>query len=107
MLHCFGGCATADVIGAVGLESADLFPPRDTFDHGKRHRPERPAFDPLAALHALLHEALVVALIADRLSYVLDTEAHERLTLAVGRISTACEAVLEDSELQAARRRVA
>ncbi|HNU11377.1 MAG TPA: CHC2 zinc finger domain-containing protein [Rubrivivax sp.] len=28
LLHCFGGCAADDVVAAVGLEMADLFPPR-------------------------------------------------------------------------------
>ncbi len=27
LLHCFTGCSTADVLAAVGLEFADLFPP--------------------------------------------------------------------------------
>ena len=26
LIHCFGGCSTADVVAAVGLELCDLFP---------------------------------------------------------------------------------
>jgi CHC2 zinc finger len=30
LLHCFAGCATADVVAAMGLPMADLFPPSNT-----------------------------------------------------------------------------
>ena len=29
LLHCFAGCAVADVAAAMGLELHDLFPPKD------------------------------------------------------------------------------
>lgn len=28
LIHCFGGCPVDDIVGAVGLQLADLFPPR-------------------------------------------------------------------------------
>jgi hypothetical protein len=30
LLHCFAGCVTADVVAAMGLTMADLFPPSKT-----------------------------------------------------------------------------
>jgi len=29
LLHCFGGCETAEIVASMGLELSDLFPPRD------------------------------------------------------------------------------
>ncbi|MGJ7486899.1 CHC2 zinc finger domain-containing protein [Variovorax sp. LT2P21] len=37
LMHCFAGCATADVAAAIGMTVADLFPPSD------RPRPPPPA----------------------------------------------------------------
>ena len=28
LVHCFAGCAVGEIVGAVGLDLADLFPPR-------------------------------------------------------------------------------
>ncbi len=30
LLHCFAGCSVTEIVGAIGLELHDLFPPRDT-----------------------------------------------------------------------------
>ena len=60
LVHCFGGCETADVLSAIGLTFKDLFPPKI---EGHRYRPERfPARD-LLSLAA--REALVVAMAAE------------------------------------------
>ncbi|MDM0118905.1 CHC2 zinc finger domain-containing protein [Variovorax arabinosiphilus] len=37
LMHCFAGCATADVVAAIGMTIANLFPPPD------RPRPPPPA----------------------------------------------------------------
>lgn len=29
LIHCFAGCGAAEIVGAMGLELSDLFPPRD------------------------------------------------------------------------------
>jgi len=29
LLHCFGGCETAEIVASMGLELHELFPPRD------------------------------------------------------------------------------
>ncbi len=40
LLHCFGGCSVAEVVGAVGLGMEDLFPPSD-INPGAGRKPER------------------------------------------------------------------
>lgn len=36
LLHCFGGCSVSEIVGAAGLELADLFPPRLPGTHAVR-----------------------------------------------------------------------
>ena len=38
LLHCFGGCGALDVLDAVGLEWADLFPPDDNYSPAVKRR---------------------------------------------------------------------
>ena len=38
LLHCFGGCSVADILGTIGLSFANLFPPREHADHHHRTR---------------------------------------------------------------------
>lgn len=81
LLHCFAGCAVAEILGAVGLEFDALFPPKP-IEHAKPLRRPFPAAD---VLEALAHESKVV-LIA-----VADAQAgrpinRERLSIAASRI---------------------
>lgn len=43
LVHCFAGHEVAAIVAAVGLELADLFPPRENGVH--RSSPRRPSFD--------------------------------------------------------------
>ena len=91
LIHCFAGCSVHEVVGAVGLEISDLFPPRDHHD-----KPERRPFPAMDALRGIAFEALVVAaagtaiLGGDRLR----SDERERLILAVERIQSALSAVM-------------
>lgn len=91
LLHCFAGCPTADVLAAVGLEFADLYPDRAP-DYGPRPKSRIPALDAIRALH---FEALVVAIAARALleGKPLDTGDMERLALAEQRIRAAVSLV--------------
>lgn len=52
LIHCFAGCATADVLAAIGLEMSDLFPPRDPAVHGAKPKvPPVPWRDIMEAMH--------------------------------------------------------
>ena len=48
LIHCFAGCSVHEVVGAIGLEISDLFPPRD--HHGKPERRPFPAMDALRGI---------------------------------------------------------
>lgn len=90
LVHCFAGCGVDEIVGAVGLEISDLFPPRETHAHPDR-RPWR-ASD-LITLAA--HEALIVAVGASRLAQgiALSDVDRSRLTQAAGRLQGIHEAV--------------
>jgi hypothetical protein len=94
LVKCFAGCGAADIVDAVGLRFSDLFPSREAFDHQNRPRQHRPTFDAVAAMHALAHEALVIATIANEIAPG-DGVLAERLQLAVGRIHNALDAIGE------------
>jgi hypothetical protein len=87
LVHCFSGCGAADVIGAVGLEYADLFP--ELVDH--RYAPVRQPFSASDALRCLASEsgiiAVAVADIAD--GRPLNNTDAERVALAWDRLQTA------------------
>ncbi|MEF8749083.1 MAG: DNA primase [Candidatus Accumulibacter propinquus] len=91
LVHCFAGCDVNDVLGAVGLTFADLYPPR-VVDH--RVGPDRRTFPAADVLRAIAFEALVVsaaavALLAGEPFSEID---RERLILAVSRIQAAMTA---------------
>lgn len=88
LVHCFTGCPVSDVLSAVGLEFADLYPERPAADLAK---PERRPFPAADVLRALYREVLIVAaaagfILADR---ALSATDRERLELAVERIQQA------------------
>jgi len=91
LLHCFAGCSVGEVVGAVGLELSDLFPPRLTPPGpGKAHR-ERRAFSADDALHALEIEGRLIHLAACEVAAgkPLNATDRARLGLAVERIGAA------------------
>ncbi|HCK82539.1 MAG TPA: CHC2 zinc finger domain-containing protein [Candidatus Competibacter sp.] len=86
LIHCFTGCSASNVIAAVGLEFADLYPERPT----ALKNPERRPFPASDVLRALSHEIAVVAAAGE---FILEGRAfspddHARLRLAVERIET-------------------
>lgn len=93
LVHCFAGCAVHEVVGAIGLELSDLFPPRP-IDPAFVGKPERRPFPAADILRAIGFEALVVACAASAmLAGEPFTQADsDRLMLAVGRIQSALDA---------------
>lgn len=67
LLHCFGGCGVDAVLGALGLDMADLFPPRPDEPGGGRSRVRRPwvAAD---LLRMAAFESTLVAVLANDLA---------------------------------------
>ncbi len=87
LVHCFTGCPVSDVLAAIGLEFADLYPERPM----DRANPERRPFPAADVLRALYREALVIAAAAGFIlsGRALSATDRERLELAVERIQRA------------------
>jgi len=88
LIHCFGGCSVQEVVGALGLELGDLFPPRDV-----NHKPERRPFDAFSVLEAVSFELTVAGLILAQFvaGEPLDTQMRDRVALASGRVANALQ----------------
>jgi hypothetical protein len=91
LIHCFSGCSAADVLRAAGLDFDALFPERPIGDR----KPERRPFSAADALRCLAFEGTVILLAAQDASEgrALSAGDVERLAVAIGRVSTALEAV--------------
>jgi hypothetical protein len=90
LLHCFAGCPAADVMAAVGLDLADLFP-----NGGADSRPVARGrrWDWRGLLLALNREVHVVVAVAQDLQAgrSLPDADRERLQLAAARIARVAE----------------
>lgn len=90
LVHCFAGCSIQEVVSAVGLQLADLFPSR------QHHAPpERRPFPASLALQAVAQEALVVAAtcVAVTDGKPFTPRDRERLIQAAARLQSAVSAV--------------
>lgn len=91
LLHCFAGCEVADIVGAVGMDMADLFPPKPaTPIHQPQRREKFYAADLLRVIHL---ESRIVAIAAYDMAKgkTLPAADLERLQLACARINEALE----------------
>lgn len=100
LLHCFAGCPAADVVAAVGLTIADLFPARRASQSPEQRRELRDRARQAqwkAALGVLDREATVVEIAGTYAlrGEVLTAADRDRLTAALQRIASA-KAVLSD-----------
>jgi len=90
LVHCFGGCAVHDVVGAVGMDMTDLFPPDDKRkDYPVEGKPSmRSLFYASDLLRIASFECLVVMIAAYDMSKGrrLSDEDMERLKVAQQRI---------------------
>jgi hypothetical protein len=87
LVHCWSGCATGDVLAAVGMTFDDLFPARPTH----RGKPERRPFPAADVLRAVESETLIAAVAASTLGNggSLSDEDRARLLLASSRLTAA------------------
>lgn len=91
LLHCFGGCPPAEIIAAVGLRWADLFPPRQWPISPEQRRHATRAIREIAwraALDELVREATIALVAARKLHacWALSEADDARLALAVERL---------------------
>lgn len=101
LIHDFGGCSASEVLAAVGLEFADLFPERDHDDVGRRagwrtanHKDSRQApahVSARTALMAVAHDATeACVLVSDAADgKVMLDSVRLRLFELAGRIADA------------------
>ena len=89
LIHCFGGCGTDDVLAAIGLEMADLFPEK------LPDMPRARGFTAWDALKALKSESVIIALVAADIAEgkPISPQDADRVATAAGRIAQALEAV--------------
>lgn len=89
LLHCFGGCGTDDVLGAIGLSMTDLFPEPLAMHLPRVSLP----FNAMDALACLGHEAGVLLMLStDLATGKPQNEADcERAGVAAARIYAAME----------------
>lgn len=97
LLHCFAGCSAIDVIGAIGLSVADLFPFRERRDLSPMERAQRreyaQAAQVRAALNALTLEICIVEIACKELhgGRRLPDSDYRRFMFAIERIRDARE----------------
>jgi hypothetical protein len=104
LLHCFAGCPTEDVCGAVGIEMTDLFPPSDKREWVGQDKPVKfgaVRFAAIDALRCMAGEGSVVLLLACDLAEgkVLAPDEIDRLVTACARITAALE-YLGDNDVE-------
>lgn len=97
VLHCFAGCQTDDVLGAIGLTMSDLFPPRDraSMTPAERSQARQAAQQAgwAAALTTLAQDTLLVQSVAGMLGRgeKMHPSDIDSLTAAATRIHNAKE----------------
>ena len=97
LLKCFAGCSAADIVSAVDLSLADLFPRADSVDYsdGKPVKPKAPPFPWRDAIKSLYRQLLTVQIGAARIAAgdELDERDLDAIGLAALDISTLLEEV--------------
>lgn len=89
LLHCFQGCGASEIIEAIGLDIAELFPEQDF----NTYKPVAKKFYASDILAALRFECQIVAMAAFTLSKgkALPQEDLDRVKLAMDRINEGIE----------------
>lgn len=91
LLRCFAGCDVESILRAVGMQLADLFPPRDLGDHVPR---VRKPWSPRDVARALEHELTVAWVVLRDMANgrAISATDRKRAALAADR----CEAMLQE-----------
>ena len=91
LLHCFGGCSTADVLGAIGMDMSDLFPSDDKRREVTSKPSMKPAFFASDLMRIIHFEALIVQIVAYDIAHgkTPNEETRERMLTAYQRIDEA------------------
>lgn len=114
LLWCFAGCQVDDIVGAVGLEVPDLFPPKSSLSDVHARQPIREAYPAKGVLEALVHELDVAVIIVEAAEtagrFRLPPADASRLLLAARRLRAGRDTVTmhlaPDAELRQLRKEV-
>lgn len=93
LVHCFAGCNVDEIVRAVGLDIAALFPPKPD-KPGAGTKPSKLKLPAGQALEVLATESMVIAIVGGdmvRKKTITDVD-HKRLVKAVGRVNQIAEA---------------
>ena len=95
LLQCFKGCDVAQVVGAMGLEMADLFPRVEGSGRGRSPLKRRAMLSARQAIDLIEFECLLVWTAAANLAngYALTPSDRERLATAGWRIQSVIDEV--------------
>lgn len=87
LLHCFAGCTPGAVVAAMGMDLADLFPPRTPSGNEPKRTPR--LLTPAQALELLDSEARLICVAGGNIvnSVVLTQADLQRVALACRRIA--------------------
>ena len=90
LMHCFAGCNISDVLGALGMDMNDLFPPKSKTFEGIRPA-IKPAFFASDLMRIIHFESLVVQIVAFDIAKgkPVNEETRERMLTAYERIDEA------------------
>lgn len=105
LLHCFAGCSVGDIVGAIGVEMTELFPPSDKREWRGQEKPmlfgKGLKFSAIDALRCLAGEGSMLLLYACDMAEgrVLGPTENDRLATALGRIQTAMD-YLGENEIE-------
>jgi hypothetical protein len=90
LLHCFGGCEVSAIVGAIGMDMTDLFPPSEP----KYPPAPKVRFFASDLLKVIALEAAIVSVAAYDMAHgkTLPKADLDRLHLAYERINAAVEA---------------
>ena len=86
LIHCFGGCTVTDVVAAMGMELADLYPPWRPSGREPKRQPR--LLSASQALALLDEEALLIAVAGANLAHgvALAQPDLDRLLKAAARV---------------------
>lgn len=94
LLHCFGGCSVDSVLGSLGMDMSDLFPPRENTP-GAGTKRERKPWRAADLLHLAAYEATAAVLVASDIAAGRDVSPEDRARLveATARLCDITQAI--------------
>lgn len=93
LVKCWAGCSAADIVGAVGLQLKDLFPPR--FDYQASQPSRKPRYSAHEVVKTLVLESTILLLgyRALQRGEALNAQDEGRVELAIQAIENCREVV--------------